>query len=185
MAVLAPGQVEYCTLKQGVTQDDFDNGTFVVAVTEATAVPRGINKELTINLDAAEVVQIDRKPTLDISCSVAQGWVAAAGEKHLVAAAHALLCLVVTACCNCCTLLMLSAAACHVVCMPHNRHGQIGGAQACYVVAASLAHHVFCVRAQPTPCWHHITRHAAISLQVNQASTQSVLPTSAPHACAK
>jgi hypothetical protein len=87
MAVLSPGQVEYCTIKQDVTQDDFDNGTFVVAVTEAQAVPRGISKELTVNLDAAEVVQIDRTPALDVSCSVAQGWVAAAGEKRLVNAA--------------------------------------------------------------------------------------------------
>jgi hypothetical protein len=80
MAVLVPGQIEYCTLKQDVTQDDFDNGTFVVAVTEAAAVPRGVNKELAINLDSAEVVQVDRIPAMDLSCSVKQGWVSAAGE---------------------------------------------------------------------------------------------------------
>lgn len=80
MAELAPGQVEYCTIKQDVTQDDFDNGTFVVAVTDAAAVPRGVNKELLINLDAAEVVQVERTPALDVSCSVKQGWVSAAGE---------------------------------------------------------------------------------------------------------
>lgn len=80
MAVLEPGMVEYCTLEQDVAQDDFDSGTFVVAVTEATAAPRGMNKELLVNLDSAEVVQVDRKPALDLSCSVAEGWVAAAGE---------------------------------------------------------------------------------------------------------
>jgi hypothetical protein len=123
MAMLAPGQVEYCTIKQDVTQDDFDNGTFVVAVTNATAAPRGANKELLINLDAAEVVQVDRTPALDVSCSVKQGWVAAAGEigisvQHLLQKRRYLVSLMCNAraninavcapvrnvtCCCCCT----------------------------------------------------------------------------------
>jgi hypothetical protein len=109
MAVLSPGQVEYCTIKQDVTQDDFDNGTFVVAVTEAKAVPRGIVTKLTINLDAAEVVQIDRTPALDISCSVAQGWVAAAGKTQLVDAASLHDVTACTAVAECCILYCCAA----------------------------------------------------------------------------
>lgn len=84
--LLEPNQVQACTLYQAVSQDDFDNGTVVVAVASATAKPRGVRPELPSvpQDDAVVAVALDRTPALDLSCSVDKGYVTWAGERNVM-----------------------------------------------------------------------------------------------------